>query len=310
METSTSLALFLSLQVIVVIMLLLYSQRPSGPNSSEFDRFIDADTSTICITAATGDYVPMIQNLSMFWKKNTTVQLCVIALDTEAAVKLRRMGIDHVFLNQPNHSMENGSTGIVGYKDSREAYVRLMFKKLDLIRRVFAATSPSKLDRVFWVDGDCVLLRDVRILLDDSPPNLDCIFQCNVSNELFPKVKDSVTAACPKDHPICAGLMLVRRTQAMLDVLDYRKHISPTLLNDPRKLAATYPYGDETYLTTQLPKINYSLMNPTLVETGIYPSNNSIHKDAVIVHYSWWSGKEKMRSMQKHGHWIISEPLT
>jgi hypothetical protein len=164
----------------------------------------------------------------------------------------------------------------------------IMFKKLD----VLSALLPYISGHLIYVDSDVVFLKDPTktMIFEDVPKEYDVLFQCD--EEMIPCSLVHSNTYCKN---LCAGVMLLRNTENTGKLLDYRFFINSSLID-------YCDAGDQSYIN-----IARNLIKSSTLPYEQYPNGSwlpNIDSSAVLIHYNWMPGIEKVGRMMSNGHWF------
>lgn len=248
-------------------------------------------TNDVCIATITSKgYVHMTQNmLASLEATKSKATVLVVCLDKESYQDVYTLYKDTPTIipiettniqTQSKESKELQCFGTSGFN-------KLMFHKLDVVSELIQMFN----QHLVYVDSDIVFLKDpmlpVSQLYQELPVNVDVVFQCDEDKTL-----------CNKQHckNLCAGIMLLKNTLNTRAFLNFRKYCN-------QKSIEVCPAGDQSYVNVARNLIRFDTLPNDLFPNGSWLPN--ISKDAVLVHYNWILGKDKVKRMKTYGHWFI-----
>jgi hypothetical protein len=236
------------------------------------------------LTITTKGYIQFTENLLLSLKKcHSNAKLIVACLDKESFDKfnclketIKKCIPIHFSTTQSFKSQEIYGTSHFNI---------IMFFKLDVISQILLHINRQ----VVYVDSDIVFLKDPlhSLLYSPLPSDIDMMFQCDEYQ------------SCNKKYctNICGGLIVARNTPNTQNILNYNRLCDARIIN-------VCTAGDQTYLNLARNKVKYDILPKNLFPNGTMLSN--IPKEAILIHYNWLSGADKIDRMKANNHWYLS----
>jgi hypothetical protein len=243
------------------------------------------------VTYCTTGYVPYTANLFASLKdpvdKAAFVALCY---DSEALARLQEAGVPAELVCLPKEAVseapaqpgEAHAFGTTGFKAAT-------FTKLDVLRAYL--TKHQDLAHILYVDGDIVALRSLQAM---AAPFLektaDIVFQCDEEH----------TAPChdPACYNLCTGVMLLKNSELVCNLLDYRKLVSA-------EVRQYFDNNDQTYLNLchRAGWLQCGTFRREECPNGVFVGR--VPDAAYLIHYNYMVGAAKQAAMQENGHWLM-----
>lgn len=146
---------------------------------------------------------------------------------------------------------------------------------------------------VLYLDGDIVAFADLQAMvqpyLDMADTDAwDLVCQCDEGH----------TEPCQGCQELCTGVMLLQNTSKVRDVLQFHKHMD---LNAIHK----YTNNDQTYLNAmyRIGALKALTFPRTICPNGMFIKQMCIPKEAMLLHFNWMIGMQKIETMQQLGMW-------
>lgn len=160
--------------------------------------------------------------------------------------------------------------------------------KLDIIKNLFELY--PQVETIVYMDSDVVIQKDFTTLFEKYIQELsfDIMFQCDVP---YNNCKDE------NCENLCAGIMILKRSQNTLNSLNYRAHFQNK----------TYIAAEQSYLNDckERGMIKVKTLPVDTFPNGYYIIRHQTHPDAYVVHYNYMMGQDKIFHMRNTNNWLI-----
>jgi hypothetical protein len=245
-------------------------------------------TDIAILTITSNGYIDITKNfvasLEKHWSSCKTV--IIVCLDSISFQTISNIYSDVSYIKPIFYCdlQEHSELAIYGTKH----FNHIMFKKLDVIRQMLLRVS----EHIIYVDSDVVFINDPinSQLFQKIPDNIDMVFQC-----------DEYRKSCNKSNNnqclnLCAGVMMVKSTLRTQKLLDHRSFIN-------NKVIECCIAGDQTYINVLRSHIEYDVLPHRQYPNGSWL--HDIHPEAILVHYNWMLGFDKINKMKQNKHWFL-----
>lgn len=231
---------------------------------------------TVITTLTTHGYLlytlNMLKSLQPF---GLDKKVLIIAMDSKAYRVLIRLGYHTVCMNHTMHSF---------YPWNSKGYDTVCYFKLELIYQILSLNK-----HVLLVDGDIVFQQD---------PSGD-IAEWNESTEDVWIQNDSLDDDDIRN--MCTGYMFIRSNEKMIDLY----HVED---RDEKYATCALRNNDQTYFNDYVKPFSSMAALPL----RLYPNGNvfynaeDVRETAILVHFNWVKGHEKLVKMKKYGMWLLT----
>ena len=230
------------------------------------------------ITLTNDGYIEYTQNL--------VVSLENVGIDNIEIFAVGKKSYDHFNKQniQTNLISNNFFSNVNKFQEWRSRnFNKLMFIKLSIIYE-----SLLQNEKVLYIDGDIIFLKN-PIKEIDAMPIQDMIGQYDYN-------------PTDKNETLCAGFMLVKNTEASLNLFNPSNVPQDLLDPDPKN---NNHFDDQRYINQNLKNIDFKFFDIDKYPNGLYYYNNFKILDPSIIHFNYTVGSEKKNKMQQMGFWYL-----
>jgi hypothetical protein len=202
-------------------------------------------------------------------------KVLIIAVDEKAYTILRRMGYHTVCIH---HNLG------AFYPWNSKGYDDICYYKIELIYHILSLNK-----HVLLIDGDIVFQKDPR----------DDIMEWDESTEDVWIQNDGIDD--DEIYNMCTGYMFIRSNTKMIELYDIhdakQKYAKCALINN-----------DQTYFNQFVkPSCIMAALPLRLYPNGsVFYNAAEVRDSAILVHFNWVKGHEKLVKMKKYGMWLLT----
>lgn len=216
----------------------------------------------------------MLKSLRLF---GLDKKILIIAIDRKSHGILKKLGYNTVCINESLAAF---------YPWNTEGYDKVCYYKLELIYRILSLGKS-----VLVIDGDIVFQQNPEADIAHWNQSADDVW---IQND---GIADDNT------QNMCTGYMFIRSNDKMVALYDC---ISES--GKEKYAKCVFNNNDQTYFNDYV-KPTCSMMALPLC---LYPNGNifyavpSLKEHAILVHFNWVKGHQKMAKMKEHRMWLLT----
>lgn len=204
-------------------------------------------------------------------------KILIIAIDRKSHSILKKLGYNTVCINESLAAF---------YPWNTEGYDKVCYYKLELIYRILSLGKS-----VLLIDGDIVFQQN---------PEADIVYW-NQSTEDVWIQNDGINDTHTQN--MCTGYMFIRSNEKMIALYDC---ISES--GKEKYAKCVFNNNDQTYFNDYVKPA----CSMTALPLCLYPNGNifyavpSLKEQAILVHFNWVKGHQKMAKMKEHKMWLLT----
>ena len=204
-------------------------------------------------------------------------KILIVAIDQKSHSILKKLGYNTVCINESLAAF---------YPWNTEGYDKVCYYKLELIYRILSLGKS-----VLLIDGDIVFQQN---------PEAD-IAHWNQSTEDVWIQNDGI--ADDNTQNMCTGYMFIRSNEKMVALYDC---ISES--GKEKYAKCVFNNNDQTYFNNYVKPA----CSMTALPLCLYPNGNifyaipALREQAILVHFNWVKGHQKMAKMKEHRMWLLT----
>lgn len=207
-------------------------------------------------------------------------KILLVCLDSKAAATLRSRGYHRIIEVQSSlHKFCPWNT---------KGYDEICYLKLELVYRILSLSV-----NVVLIDGDIVFLRSP---LEDLQR-----WQEDLSHDVWIQ-NDSQT---DRDHEnLCTGYLFIKASDKMISLYDCVSEKGKRIYQ-----LCAFDNNDQTYFNRFIkPYCRVHALPLNDYPNGkMFYDHSSLEQSAVLLHFNWVKGHEKMAKMKEHKKWLLEE---
>lgn len=243
------------------------------------------------VTYTTQGYLHLTRNLYMSLCPLNRARFVALTWDQAAHMKLVDEGIPARLVQMPWQPV--GTQTAAQHVWGTPQFKVTTFAKLPVLACYLADMAAQGDERpVLYVDGDVVALGNLDHLVQPylAEHAWDLVCQCDESHTGL------CMAPCCN---LCSGVMLIRNTAQVRDMLCYHRHIGAQSLQ-------TFDNNDQTYvnLLARQGLLRSATFPRDLCPNGVFVRDGCVPQQALLQHFNYLIGAEKVAAMQRCRMWF------
>jgi hypothetical protein len=239
---------------------------------------VQIESPTVLVTLTNYGYLMytynMLRSLAPFGIDRTVL---VITIDRKSYEIMKKLGYHTICMEGTHDAFCPWNT---------KGYDEICFYKLQIIHQIL-----SRNKNIVMIDGDIVFLQDPLPHIALWSTTADDVW---IQND---GIDDKNTAN------LCTGYMMIRSTAAMIERFD-----CTTEQCKSNYAVCAFNNNDQTFFNT--------FVKPNCITKALplalYPNGNifyympTLQTNAILVHFNWAKGHEKLVKMKEHSMWLLT----
>jgi hypothetical protein len=207
-------------------------------------------------------------------------KVLIISMDQRVYQLLQRLGYNTICI-ETQYSME------AFHAWNTKGYDKICYYKVELIYRILSLGA-----NILLIDGDIVFCNDP----------LPHIKEWNIARHDVWIQNDTEEDTSRKN--MCTGYMFVRSNMKMITLYDCMSEAGVQ-----KYLHCAYKNNDQSYFNLYVKPSSVMFALPL----ALYPNGKvfyvkpDLKNEAILIHFNWVKGHEKMAKMKEHGLWLLTD---
>lgn len=261
-------------------------EQPHGP--------VMEDGKTVMVTLTNSGYLlytlNMLKSLEAVAGKETAQCVWNVCMDPVSVTVLRHAGYHALLLQELDATVEDTAATLGKFCPwNTKGYDRICYYKLKTIYELLRQGR-----NVLLMDGDIVFLKDPRVDMREWWMDSEYEVWCQNDAEGDYQTRN-----------MCTGYMYIRSNPRMIALYDC---VSELGLAKYQQCA--FDNNDQTYFNRYVkPACRMRALPLALYPNGGYFYADPVNrrKNAILIHFNWVKGHEKMAKMKQHRAWMLTE---
>lgn len=250
-------------------------------NLNNLEPCILDDNKTVMTTVTNYGYLLYTLNMLKSLKEfGLDKKVFILAIDTKSCNILKKMGYNV-------YSIDNKDLGKF-CKWNTAGYDKICYLKVELIYRILSFNK-----NILLIDGDIVFrknpLEDMKIWCNDT------IYDVWIQNDAQQN---------NNTRNMCTGYMYIKSSDRLIELYDCVSDIGQN-----KYMRCALDNNDQSYFNKFVkPSCMFSALSLEKYPNGkmFYENSDKITETAVLVHFNWVHGHEKMAKIKQYKMWLLT----